>query len=69
MAPSIDRVYDNARARRELGWRPKWDFTAIVARLQETGDIRGPLAKAVGSKGYHAVEFAGSPYPVTGGGT
>ena len=69
MVPSIDRVYDNARARRELGWRPKWNFLTVIERLRETGDIRGPLAKAVGSKGYHADKFAGSPYPVTGGGT
>ena len=33
MFPSIDRVYDNALARRDLGWRPKWDFAAIVERL------------------------------------
>ena len=36
MFPSIDRVYDNALARRDLGWRPKWDFAAIVERLSET---------------------------------
>ena len=53
MAASIDRVYDNALARAELGWRPKWDFAAVVARLKETGDIRGPMGKAVGEKGYH----------------
>ena len=53
MAASIDRVYDNALARAESGWRPKWDFAAIVKRLRETDDIRGPLAKAVGEKGYH----------------
>ncbi|HEY1781990.1 MAG TPA: NAD(P)-dependent oxidoreductase [Roseiarcus sp.] len=64
MAASIDRVYDNALARRELGWRPKWDFTAIVKRLRETGDIRGPLATAIGAKGYHAERFEGAPYPV-----
>ncbi len=46
MFPSIDRVYDNALARQDLGWRPKWDFAAIVERLRETGDIRGPLARA-----------------------
>ena len=45
MFPSIDRVYDNALARRELGWRPKWDFQSVIQRLRETGDIRGPLAK------------------------
>jgi nucleoside-diphosphate-sugar epimerase len=53
MAPSIDRVYDNALARRELGWRPKWDFEAVMARLGETGGIRGPLARIIGEKGYH----------------
>ena len=66
MFPRIDRVYDNALAQRELGWRPKWDFAAIVARLSETGDIRGPLAKEIGAKGYHPERFEGAPYPVTG---
>jgi UDP-glucose 4-epimerase len=64
MFPRIDRVYDNALARRELGWRPKWDFAAIVERLRETGDIRGPLAQQVGAKGYHAERFDGAPYPL-----
>ena len=67
MFPSIDRVYDNALARRDLGWRPNWDFAAVVARLRETGDIRGPLAKQIGAKGYHAEQFEGAPYPVAGG--
>jgi nucleoside-diphosphate-sugar epimerase len=53
MAASIDRVYDNALARSALGWRPKWDFQAVVARLEETGDLRGPMAKVIGEKGYH----------------
>src|ERR1700728_362562 len=66
MFPSIDRVYDNALARRELGWRPKWDFDAVIRRLRETGDIRGPLARQIGLKGYHAERFEGAPYPVTG---
>jgi UDP-glucose 4-epimerase len=66
MFPSIGRVYDNGLARRDLGWRPKWDFAAIVERLSETGDIRGPLAKAIGEKGYHADRFEGTPYPVSG---
>jgi UDP-glucose 4-epimerase len=65
MFPSIDRVYDNALARRELGWRPKWNFAEIVERMRATGDIRGPLAKQVGVKGYHAELFEGAPYPVT----
>lgn len=53
MSPSIDRVYDNARARADLGWQPRHDFAAVVARVRETGDIRSPLAQAIGSKGYH----------------
>jgi len=65
MFPSIDRVYDNALAREKLGWRPKWDFAAVLRRLRETGDIRGPLAKEIGAKGYHAERFEGAPYPVT----
>ena len=66
MVSSIDRVYDNALARRDLGWRPKWDFGAVIARLIETGDIRGPLAKAIGEKGYHRERFEGRPYPAKG---
>jgi UDP-glucose 4-epimerase len=66
MFASIDRVYDNAIARRELGWQPKWDFEAVIARLIETGDIRGPLAKAIGEKGYHPDRFEGRPYPAKG---
>jgi nucleoside-diphosphate-sugar epimerase len=53
MTPSIDRVYDNARARADLGWKPRHDFAAVVARLRETSDIRSALAKSIGSKGYH----------------
>jgi UDP-glucose 4-epimerase len=53
MFESIDRVYDNAKARAGLGWRPKVDFASVIARLRETDDIRSPMALAVGSKGYH----------------
>jgi UDP-glucose 4-epimerase len=53
MFESIDRVYDNAKARAELGWRPKVDFARAIARLRETDDIRSPMAQTVGSKGYH----------------
>lgn len=64
MFPGIDRVYDNARARDELGWRPRFDFRAIIARLQAGEDMRSPLAKQIGAKGYHAETFAEGPYPV-----
>lgn len=53
MAPSIDRVYDNTRARRDLGWAPRHDFSSVIARLRDGGDIRSPLARAIGEKGYH----------------
>ena len=62
--PGIERVYDNARAREELGWQPRWDFGRIVDILKTQDDFRSPLAKAIGSKGYHDEVFADGPYPV-----
>jgi UDP-glucose 4-epimerase len=53
MVPTIDRVYVNERARRELGWRPRHDFAAVVARLRSDPDFRSPLARVIGAKGYH----------------
>jgi UDP-glucose 4-epimerase len=64
MFPSIDRVYVNERARQELGWQPRFDFRAIVERLRAGDDMRSPLARLVGSKGYHSEGFAEGPYPV-----
>ncbi|NOJ45656.1 NAD-dependent epimerase/dehydratase family protein [Bradyrhizobium archetypum] len=64
MVPGIDRVYDNERARIELGWRPRHDFRALIARLKAGEDIRSPLARQVGSKGYHNRAFREGPYPV-----
>jgi len=65
MYPSIDRVYDNARARAELGWEPRWDFAAAIARALAGEPTRSALAIAVGSKGYHAERFDDGPYPVS----
>ncbi|MGO4504495.1 MULTISPECIES: NAD-dependent epimerase/dehydratase family protein [unclassified Dyella] len=64
MAQGIDRVYVNQRAREELGWAPRHDFAAVVARLEAGEDIRSPLARLIGSKGYHADSFSDGPYPV-----
>jgi UDP-glucose 4-epimerase len=64
MFPEIDRVYVNERARNELGWRPRYDFARIVDLVDAGEDPRSPLARAVGSKGYHADVFAEGPYPV-----
>lgn len=64
MFPSIGRVYVNRQARTELGWRPRYDFRRIVDQLR-AGEMPGsPLARTVGSKGYHAETFADGPYPV-----
>ncbi len=63
MFPSIDRVYVNVRARQDLGWQPRYDFRYVLDRLKAGEDPRSPLARAVGSKGYHARRFEGQPYP------
>jgi nucleoside-diphosphate-sugar epimerase len=64
MFPSIDRVYVNKRAREELGWKPRHDFGLLIERLRNDQDVRSPLARLVGSKGYHADGFTEEPYPV-----
>jgi nucleoside-diphosphate-sugar epimerase len=53
MFPSIERVYVNDLARRELGWTPRYDFGFALRRLAEGADPRSPLALSIGAKGYH----------------
>jgi UDP-glucose 4-epimerase len=67
MFPGIDRVYVNERARNELGWQPRYDFKSVLERLRAGDDLRSPLARVVGSKGYHAEAFFEGPYPVESG--
>jgi nucleoside-diphosphate-sugar epimerase len=62
LLPSLDRVYVNERARRELGWSPRYDFRFALERLKAGEDPRSELARAVGAKGYHAVTTG--PYTV-----
>ena len=64
MFPGIDRVYVNERARIELGWTPRYDFAHIIDLVHAGEDPRSPLARAVGSKGYHTAAFAEGPYPI-----
>jgi nucleoside-diphosphate-sugar epimerase len=64
MAPAIDRVYVNERARAELGWRPRYDFRYVIDRLRAGADLRSPLARLVGSKGYHTETSADRPHPI-----
>jgi UDP-glucose 4-epimerase len=53
MFPTIDRVYANARARAELGWRPRHDFKSIVDGLNSGDSVQSLLARIIGSKGYN----------------
>lgn len=64
MFPRIDRVYVNDRARADLGWNPRYDFARIIDLLGAGEDPRSPLARAIGSKMYHAETFVEGPYPV-----
>ena len=48
-----DRVYVNEQARRELGWQPQYDFRRVCESLEAGHDPWSPLARLVGSKGYH----------------
>lgn len=61
LPPSIDRVYVNDRARRDLHWDPRHDFRLALDRLADGQELRSPLAVAVGAKGYHATP--NPPYP------
>jgi nucleoside-diphosphate-sugar epimerase len=53
MLPTLDRVYDNERVRRLLGWQPAYDFRRALRAVAAGGDWRSPLAREVGAKGYH----------------
>jgi len=47
MIPGIDRVYVNDRARAELGWQPRHDFRALIARLRAGEDSKQAMISAV----------------------
>ena len=64
MFPTLDRVYSNEKARRDLGWAPRHDFAATAARLARGEEPRSELARAIGSKGYHEETFTDGPFPV-----
>jgi nucleoside-diphosphate-sugar epimerase len=64
MLQKIDRVYVNEKARKELGWAPKYDFEYVLSCLRSNKDFRSDLALKVGAKGYHSETFDEGPYPV-----
>jgi nucleoside-diphosphate-sugar epimerase len=53
----LDRVYVNARARRDLDWHPRFDLHAIAARVASGASVQTPLSQLVGAK-----EYPGSAY-------
>jgi UDP-glucose 4-epimerase len=53
MFPSIDRVYVNEKARRELGWQPRHDFGSRLSALASGADPTSELSRLIGAKGYH----------------
>jgi UDP-glucose 4-epimerase len=64
MFPTLDRVYSNARARHELGWRPGTDFASVIERVAAGRSMETPLAEQVGRKGYHGEAFPDGIYPL-----
>ena len=56
MFPDIERVYVNERARKDLGWNPRYDFRRVLDSLKAGADPRSPLSCEVGSKGYHPTQ-------------
>ncbi len=64
MLSTIDRVYVNEAARRDLGWKPTHDFESVLRRVSAGAPLLSPTAAAVGVKGYHDETFADGPYPV-----
>jgi len=65
MVDQIDRVYSNAKARRELGWEPRFTFAHALERLRKNESPFSQLSADVGSKGYHPGQhFEDGPFPV-----
>ena len=61
MFPSIDRVYVNEKARRDLDWKPRYNFDYVLDRLRSNEEFRSELSITVGSKGYHPEKFLDGP--------
>ena len=53
----LERVYVNASARTELGWRPRFDLDAVAQMVAADDTVRTPMARQVGSKEYVASSY------------
>lgn len=65
MFPTLDRIYDNRRARERLGWEPQYTFANSIDKLNRGVDYRSDLTHQIGVKYYHDQTFDDGPYPVT----
>lgn len=63
----LDRVYDSSAASARLGWQPAYDFAHILKQVAAGTPIGSPLARAVGTKGYHGSRYRDGIYPVAPG--
>ena len=64
MFPQLDRVYINQKARKELGWQPKFNFRYILDCLAENKPFVSDLSQKIGIKGYHKKKYKDGLYPV-----
>ncbi|MEM1328707.1 MAG: NAD(P)-dependent oxidoreductase [Bacteroidota bacterium] len=64
LLPTVGRVYVNEKARKQLGWQPKYDFQYVLHCLVKGKDFRSELARQVGVKGYHEEVFEDGLYPI-----
>ncbi len=64
MFPSIDRVYVNDAARRDLVWEPQITFQSAIERLAADTPPFSELMHDIGAKGYHDEIFEDGPFPV-----
>lgn len=65
MFETLDRVYDNSKALRELGWKPRHDFQSVLDEArQHRYLLRSDVTRYVGVKGYHDQIFEDGPFPV-----
>jgi UDP-glucose 4-epimerase len=64
MNPTLDRVYVNEKAQKELGWIPKYDFQHVLDCLKNKTNLNSQLSKELGIKGYHDELFEKGPNSV-----
>lgn len=64
MLDDIERVYVNRHGRERLGWQPQYDFARAIDDLRHGRDHRSELARRIGAKGYHDIDYPGGIFPI-----